>query len=434
MILLFVAALHLGQLDLSQAVGAVRAQDSMPRVTLSEALERATRLDPNYVRALGQVDEAEWGWRAARIAFVLPSITASLDASRYSAAFFNIGTGQPQNSAVNARLDGRYELFTLRKFTDLNRTSAELEGARAGRLQAQFVSAFLTESDFYAVLADQELYRVARDRVDRAEAQLAVARARVASGAAVQTDSLQLQLELARARVDVLLRRSALTVSRLQLGRRIGVAGPAQAVAADTLPAADLPLTLSEAVSRALGQRPEYRVAQANERAAQATFTGHRGEYLPSVTLGANYTRFDDHFFPGARKVSSIMLGVSLPIWNNGLREIAITQARVDRDVARAVRADLERAAIPDVTEAYEAYENAREATGLAAEAVIVAQENYRVQETRYRSGATTILDLVEAQVSLSDAQAGLVQARYANRLALAGLEAILGERLFPIE
>ena len=38
----------------------------------------------------------------------------------------------------------------------------------------------------------------------------------------------------------------------------------------------------------------------------------------------------------------------------------------------------------------------------------------------------------MSAQNGLSDAEAVLVQARYANLLALAGLESILGERLFP--
>jgi outer membrane protein TolC len=61
----------------------------------------------------------------------------------------------------------------------------------------------------------------------------------------------------------------------------------------------------------------------------------------------------------------------------------------------------------------------------------VVARENFRIQQTRYRSGATTILDLLDSQVNLSDAEAGLVEARYVTRLALAALEAILGERLF---
>ena len=62
---------------------------------------------------------------------------------------------------------------------------------------------------------------------------------------------------------------------------------------------------------------------------------------------------------------------------------------------------------------------------------MVVAQENLDVQQNRYRAGATTILDLLSAQVSLSEAEAGLVQALYATRLSLAGLEAILGRRLF---
>jgi len=51
--------------------------------------------------------------------------------------------------------------------------------------------------------------------------------------------------------------------------------------------------------------------------------------------------------------------------------------------------------------------------------------------EARYQEGATTILDLVDAQLSLADAEADMARARYATRTALAALEAILGQRLF---
>jgi outer membrane protein TolC len=143
------------------------------------------------------------------------------------------------------------------------------------------------------------------------------------------------------------------------------------------------------------------------------------------------HLRFDDSFFPSARNVSSIALSVSLPIWNNGSREIAVSQARVNRDVARAIRDDLERAARPDVTAAFEAYVTARATTELSRTGVVVARENYRVQDSRYRAGSTTILDVLDAQIRLTQSEADLVQSRYAARLALAGLEAILGRRLF---
>jgi outer membrane protein TolC len=53
------------------------------------------------------------------------------------------------------------------------------------------------------------------------------------------------------------------------------------------------------------------------------------------------------------------------------------------------------------------------------------------MQEMRYRAGASTILDLLDAQVNLAEAEADLVRSRYETRLALARLEAILGRRLF---
>ena len=130
---------------------------------------------------------------------------------------------------MNATFTASYELFSVRKFSDLSRTRADLEGAQASELQQRFRTALLTESDYYAVLQNQELARVAGDRTRRAEEGLAIARARVVSGAAVQSDSLQLVLELTQARTDQLRRDAALTVSRLQLGRRIGEAGPVDA-------------------------------------------------------------------------------------------------------------------------------------------------------------------------------------------------------------
>jgi outer membrane protein TolC len=422
----------LGLLLAVQAIaGDSSVSDTVPRVTLDEAITRATRLDPNYVRAIGQLDNAEWGRRAAIAVFIVPSLSVSVDATRYSTEFFNVGTGRDQQEAVNGTLLARYDLFSARKFTDMARTRAELESADATELEQRFRSALFTESDYYDVLQGQELARVAADRTHRAEEGLVIARARVVAGAAVQSDSLQLVLELTQARTDQLRRDALLRIARLQLGRRIGETGPVDAVPIDTAAAPDLPLGVDEATQLAVSQGPQYRAARANERAAGAVLKGERGQYLPQVTLYGTHVRFDDRFVPGARKVSSIALSITLPIWDDGRREIAISQARVNRDVARAIRDDLERAARHDVMQAFEVYRTAQATTALSSTAVLVARENIRVQASRYRAGSTTILDLLDAQLRLTQTEAELVQSRYASRLALAGLEAILGRRLF---
>jgi outer membrane protein TolC len=406
--------------------------DSMPLVTLAEAIRLSTRLDPDYVRALGQIEDAEWGRRAATLAFFIPALEVGLDETKYSQSFFNpADPANPTSTLVVGRASADYEVFSVRKFSDLSRTKAELASADAGELEQRFRAALETESSYYGVLVNQELARVARERAARAREALGIARARVASGAAVQTDSLQLVLELIRAQVDSLRQYNALRTTQLDLARRIGASGPVGAVPLDTLRAPSLPISLPEAVRVALDQGPQYRAAVANENASEATLKAQRGDYLPTLRIGAVHQRYDTQIFPAASNVTSFTFGISFPVWDNGLREIEINRARVNRDVARSVREDLERAVRRDVTSSFDAYETSRAAVDLASVGGIVARENYRMQELRYRSGASTILDLLDAQVSVAEAEAGVVQARYNTRLALARLEAILGRRLF---
>lgn len=412
------------------AGGAVADQvDSVPHITLAEALERAARLDPNYVAALGQVDNAVWARRSAFAVFILPSVTLGTTIAQSNPTGFSF---VPVKTQVVAQLTARYDLFTGgQKLAELSRSGAALEGTHAGELAARFATALFTESDYYAVLAGQELARVAGERVRRAEEQLAVARARVLSGAAVQTDSLQLRLELTRARVALLDREAALRLARLELGRRVGARGPMDAAPLDTAAAPELPLSLAEAITQAAVQGPQYRVAAANERAARAAYRAQLGAFLPHATLTFNAFAFDTVFYPTLFKQTTLTLGVTFPLWDNGQRELALSRASANRNVARAIREDMDRAVQHDVTGAYDGYLTARASTALAAEGVTVGRENFRVQQSRYSAGATTILDLLEAQVGLSEAEAQLVQARYATRLALAGLESILGRRLF---
>jgi outer membrane protein TolC len=415
-----------------QAAMSPAAPDSLPQVTLREALQRAAQLDPSYVSALGQVDNAVWARRNAFAVFILPSITLSTTATRNTPSFFNFGTLQPERYAVQSTITASYDVFTGgQKVAELTRSAAGLDSAHANELAVRFATAMQTESTYYAVLESAELDRVTRERVRRATQQLGIARARVSSGAAVSTDSLKLWLELTRAQVGQLQQASSLRLARLQLGRRVGESGPVDAAPLDSAPMPELPLSLADAITQAAGQGPQYRMAAARERAASATYRSQLGAFVPHATVSWSGIGFDNRFLPSGAKFSQLSLAVSFPLWNNGQRELAVSRARVSRDVARATRRDMDRGIQHDVTAAYDRYVTARASAELALQGLVVARESFRVQQTRYSSGATTILDLLDAEVNLSQAEADLVQARYGTRLALAGLESILGKRLF---
>lgn len=415
---------------LQVAAPAPAPADTLPVVTLAEALRDAVRLDPDYVRAVGQLDNAEWGRRAAMLVFLAPTVNATADYSQFSTSQFNLGTGAQANSSGRFSLDARYELFAGgRKLAGARQAAAELEGAQAGELGARFLSALEVERDYYAVLGARELLEVSRQRQARAAQQFALARARVLGGATVQSDSLQLLLEVQRAETEGLAREASLTVARLQLGRRVGSGGPVDAAPLADGPVSALPLSLDQAVQLAVSQGPAWRAARATERSSQAALRAAQASYFPTVALTGAITLNDIKFFPSATTRRAAGISLSWPLWNGGQRELAIERAETGRNVARAVREDLERSARRDVTEAYTAHTVAHRTLALRTTGVAVATEVLRVQQARYQAGASTVLELLDAQAQLVQAQADLVEARYAARLARATLEAILGRR-----
>ncbi|MDE2661715.1 MAG: TolC family protein [Gemmatimonadota bacterium] len=60
----------------------------------------------------------------------------------------------------------------------------------------------------------------------------------------------------------------------------------------------------------------------------------------------------------------------------------------------------------------------------------IESEESLRVVQERYQLGLATILELQDAQITLTQAEVDLVNGRFQYEAALAGIEALLGRRL----
>jgi outer membrane protein TolC len=420
----------------SVVVSSARAQEpgpgtGVPVVNLTEARRRAITVDPNAIAATQRIRVAGWERRAATADLVAPRLTGSISYIRFSDPFFNFGTGNISPNAAAATLDASYVILGAGKLGTLRSSRAAVESAEASETATRFQSALGTDMAYFAVLASRELARVATDRVKRAEEQLVLARVRVVAGEAIASDSLQLVLELNRARLTLLRQDSAVAASRYQLGSRIGLSGPADAAVVDTTEPPPLPFTEEQAVAELRQRGPDVEAARAEERRAESVLGAERERYLPALTLSATTGAYDSELFPSALKRSQLQLAMSLPFWDGGQRELSVARLQADRNVARAGRDERERSAGERIVQSYMGYGTARAGIGLADVGVAAATETYRVQRARYGEGATTILELLEAQVALSEAEAALVQARFAARLALSQIEALLGRRIF---
>lgn len=416
---------------LAPAAAIAQAVADIPVVTLTDARRRAASVDPDAVFARGQVANAVWERRAARANLLTPELFAGGNYTHFSEPFFNFGTGTISPNATAATLSASYTLLGAGKFGDLRSAQGALESAEASARAMRFRTALETDAAYLAVLADRELSHVAADRLKRAEEQFGIARSRVRAGQAIATDSLQLLLEVNRARLALLRNDSALATSRLRLGRQIGLAGPAEAASLDTTVPPPLPFTVEEAAAETRARGPDVEAARAEERRADAVVLAQRERYLPEVILGATTGAYDAELFPTATRRTQVGVTVMFPIWQGAKRELAVARARTGQNIARAERLDSERGAAEIVARAWHGYATSRAAIELALVGAAVSAENFRVQRARYREGETTILDLLEAQGALTEASADLVRARYAARLALAQIEALLGRRIF---
>ena len=408
------------------------AQDATaPVVTLSEARQRAIAVDPNSVAATQRIRVAGWERRAATADLFAPRLNGSISYTRFSEPFFNFGTASISPNAAAASLEASYVILGAGKLGTLKSSRAALESAEANETAVRFQSAFYTDAAYFSVLAARELSRVATDRVKRAEEQLAVARVRVVAGESIASDSLQLVLELNRARFSALRQDSAVVASRYQLGSLIGLSGPADAAPVDSTALPGLPFTVEQAIAELRDRGPDIEAARAEEKRAESELGAERERYLPALTLSATTGAYDSELFPNALKRSQVQVAMVLPFWDGGQRELSVARLQADRTNARARREERERSAAERIQQSYLGYETARAGIALAQVGVTAASETYRVQRARYGEGATNILELLEAQNALSEAEASLVQARFSSRLALSQIEALLGRRVF---
>jgi outer membrane protein TolC len=125
-----------------------------------------------------------------------------------------------------------------------------------------------------------------------------------------------------------------------------------------------------------------------------------------------------------------VSLALSWDIFNGFDRELTIAQREASLDVAEATAADERRAVDAELTQRLAELDAARSKIDITATSVAAATEDLRVQQERYRVGASTIVDVLTSQEALNQAEVDVVNARFDYLRAKAQLEALVGRTL----
>ena len=403
-------------------------------ITLTEALERALAVSPALAQDVAALSSAKGSRREAWGSF-LPNVGLSSGASVQSTAQFDPGTSRVVSGSAdsyNAGVSARHELFEGgRKFSELERTESAILEAEAQHEGRRFEVLLLTRTQFMESLRRDELVSVAEANVARASESLEITRVRIQAGTGTRSDSLRARLELANARQALLQAQNQRRAARYGLGRLVGADGPVVPQPPGDLDPAPLALEEAELMELAQSASPSVRAAQAAYNASGSSVNSARASYLPSVSLSSGYNWANNQrSFADGTTSWNLRLSATYPIFDGFQREVLVSQASEARLVAQLVQDDERRGVRQSADAALRTLETQVQTIDIARDAVSLAEEDLRITRERFRVGVSTILDVITSQVSLTQAEAELVSARYDYATARAALEAIVGREL----
>ncbi|MCR4860882.1 MAG: TolC family protein, partial [Bacteroidales bacterium] len=154
--------------------------------------------------------------------------------------------------------------------------------------------------------------------------------------------------------------------------------------------------------------------------------------FLPTLSLSFNYSinaMTNDFKFSEFQwsPYSFVGLSLSIPIFSGGQRTNALRQARVQADELDIQRIDTERRLKISIRQYLNQMETAMKSLESARSAAQTAEKAYGIATKSYDVGRSTLTDLNDAQLALTQARLGVSQAVYNFVVAKANLENTLG-------
>jgi multidrug efflux system outer membrane protein len=182
--------------------------------------------------------------------------------------------------------------------------------------------------------------------------------------------------------------------------------------------------------SSLLERRPDIRAAEQNLVATNAIIGVAKAAYFPQISL-TGFLGFQSNqlssLFTGPARVWQFVPQVTQPIFTAGRIRSSVRLARAQQQIALIHYERVIQTAFREVSDALIQYRKVREIRGKQELLVATLQDRSRLSYVRYRGGVDTLLNALDADRDLFDAELGLAQTRRNELLALVQLYRALG-------
>lgn len=177
---------------------------------------------------------------------------------------------------------------------------------------------------------------------------------------------------------------------------------------------------------------PELESALAGSHLADLNVFAARSAYLPDLQLNYSYgidaAQFAVNAADGSHNLGySASATLNIPIWDWFTTHDKVRQSEISRDAARVTLSNTQRKLIAELEEYYSEAVNAHDQLESLDRSEQTATESLRLTRDSYSAGETTILDVVDAENSLTSSELAREDGMVRYQTALANLQLLTG-------
>ncbi|HHY0513302.1 TolC family protein [Vibrio alginolyticus] len=311
---------------------------------------------------------------------------------------------------------------------DFGQREAIVEEAKHGSIAANslFNGAhqqliFNISQAYYLYAATVQRQKFTEAAYHNAEAIDSAVEARASQGLATSIETAQARQALAQANFRRAQAAGDVRITYQNLLGTVGINSPLK-VNIDGVGQRPLPTTINtpinELIQQALATRPDIAASYSALLASKAGVEVAQAGYLPKVYLGGNLNwgsgNFDISGLPSIGQQGSgsgVLLGVTIPIYDGGLRKARIRDAQSRAEAAQDDFQRLQTTAVTEIVTAHNTLHTALESHRAALELVNAASTTYQATLAAYRNGIGTIDAVTAADTALLDARQILTDA-----------------------
>ncbi len=408
----------------SPAVAQAPAPPDPERISFDEAVRRAIERNPDVAEAAQAILRAETLLQSARTVY-RPTLggtmtTTVLDAER---GFDEFVTQPRTQTFVGASLS--YPILAASRWALGAQAEDQIRVAKLSVAETRRQIAVATGQAYLAVIAQQRQVDVNILARENALAHVEYARALLQAGAGSRLNELRASQELATDEVLLEAARFAHRQTQEALGVLVVSDGPVDAAAE---PAFELVAPPGD--QGWLSQRADVQLFSAQIGAADRVFRDSWRDWVPTANVSFEPQLLAPAGLFQPSRTWRGFVAVDVPIFDAGARRIAKRQREIDASTVRIQLTDVELRARSELRTAQAAIESADRGVLQARLAAQHAAEVLTITGVAFRAGATTNIELIDAQRRARDADTAAELA--ADRVRQARLELLVALGRFP--